>query len=59
MINQKKTQIWGWYNSTSEKINHLGKNKKDHKQFMENNKLMLKTQQWLKGERFNVFTGYD
>ena len=45
------------------KINHLKKNKigidsleKDHKRFIKNNKLILKTQQRLKSERHNVFT---
>ena len=45
------------------KINHLGKNeididilKKDHKEFIRNNKLILKTQQRFKNERHNVFT---
>ena len=45
------------------KINHLGKNeididilKKDHKEFIRNNKLILKTQQRFKSERHNTFT---
>ena len=46
------------------KINHLEKNeidvkslKKDHKEFIKNNKLILKTQQRFKSERHNAFTG--
>ena len=45
------------------KINHLEKNeidadslKKDHKEFIKNNKLILKTQQWFQSDRHNVFT---
>ena len=45
------------------KINYPEKNainldslKKDHKEFIKYNKLMLKTQQRFKGERHNVFT---
>ena len=45
------------------KINHLEKNeieakslKKDKKEFLKNNKLILKTEQRLKSERHNVFT---
>ena len=45
------------------KINYLEKNeinldslKKDHKEFIKNNKLILKTQQRFKRERHNVFT---
>ena len=46
-----------------DKINYLGKNeinvdslKKDHKEFIKNNKLILKTQQRFKSERQNVVT---
>ena len=45
------------------KINHLQKNKiqvdsfkEDQKEFLKNNKLILKTQQRFKSERYNVFT---
>ena len=45
------------------KINHLEKNKidihnfkKHHKEFIRNNKLIIKTQQRFKSERHNVFT---
>ena len=44
------------------KINHLEKKididsvKKSHKEFVKNNKLILKTQQRFKSERYNVFT---
>ena len=45
------------------KINYLEKNeinlgslKKDHKEFIKNNKLILKTHQRFKRERHNVFT---
>ena len=45
------------------KISHLEKNKidveslkKDQKEFIKNNKLILKTQQRFKSERHNVFT---
>ena len=45
------------------KINHLERNenytdslKKDHKEFIKNNKLILKTQQRFKSEKHNVFT---
>ena len=44
------------------KINHLEEKididsaKKSHKEFVKNNKLILKTQQRFKSERFNVFT---
>ena len=45
------------------KINNLEKNKihvdslkEDQKEFIKNNKLILKTQQRLKGERHNLFT---
>ena len=45
------------------KINYLEKNEinldsleKDHKEFIKNNKLILKTQQRFKRERHNVFT---
>ena len=44
------------------KINHLEKKididsvKKTHKEFVKNNKLILKTQQRFKSERYNVFT---
>ena len=45
------------------KINHLERNenytdslKKDHKEFIKNNKLILKTQQRFKSEGHNVFT---
>ena len=31
--------------------------KKDHKEFIKNNKLILKTQQRFKSERHNAFTG--
>ena len=44
------------------KINHLEKNrtdvnslKEDHKEFIKSNKLILKSQQRLKGEKHNVF----
>ena len=44
------------------KINHLEKNKtdvnslkEDHKEFIESNKLILKSQQRLRGEKHNVF----
>ena len=43
------------------KINHLEKKididsvKKSHKEFVKNNKLILKTQQRFKSERYNVF----
>ena len=51
-------------NSTRKKnLNHQGKNKtdidnlkKDHKEIMKNNKLILKTQQRFKSEKENVFT---
>ena len=45
------------------KINHLERNenytdslKKDHKEFIKNNKLILKTQQRFKSQGHNVFT---
>ena len=44
------------------KINHLEEKididsaKKSHKEFVKNNKLILKTQQRFKSERYNVFT---
>ena len=45
------------------KVNYLEKNemnvdslKKDHKEFIKNNRLILKTQQRFKSERYNVFT---
>ena len=45
------------------KTNHLEKNKidvdslkEDLKEFIKNNKLILKTQQWFRSEKHNVFT---
>ena len=50
-------------NQLDNKINYLEKNeinldslKKDHKEFIKNNKLILKTHQRFKRERHNVFT---
>ena len=46
-----------------DKINHLEKNKidadslkKDNKEFIKNNKLILKTKQRFKSENINIFT---
>ena len=61
-----KSQDYRNYLEVSEierKTNHLEKNKinvdslKDQKEFIKNNKLILKTQQIFKSERHNVFTG--
>ena len=38
------------------KINYLETNNKNYKEFIKNNKLILKTQQRLKSKRHNVFT---
>ena len=50
-------------NQLENEIHHLEKNeigidnlKKDHKEIIKNNKLILKTQQRFKSERHNVFT---
>ena len=50
-------------NQLHNKINYVAKNeikvdnlKKDHKEFIRNNKLILKTQQSFRSEKYNVYT---
>ena len=64
--NKKLLKLQNYQNGLEEtqlqnKINHLEKNKidifkKDHKGFIRNNELILKTQQRFKGKWHNVFT---
>ena len=48
--------VYKQFNLTKKKNNNIDSLKRNHKQFIRNNKSILKTQQRFKSEKHNVFT---
>ena len=53
---EEATELENKINRLEKNTNDIGSLKKDHKWFIKNNKLILKTQQRFKSERHHVFT---